>query len=82
MGTGIPPAGGVRGNMERGKEGGADLLKSKITDDLVHKIRTESLKINFGKIVLNISPKKIVMEYTRSEQEPEFSPRSKWKIVN
>jgi hypothetical protein len=54
--------------MEQGKE--TDLLKSKITDDLVYKMRKESLKINFGKIVLNISPKKIMMEYTRAEQEP------------
>jgi hypothetical protein len=32
-------------------------------------MRKEALKIKFGKIVLNISPNKIVMEYTRSEQE-------------
>lgn len=56
--------------MERGKEPGANRLKSKISDGLVHRMREESLKIDFGKIVLNISPKKIVMEYTRSEQEP------------
>jgi hypothetical protein len=54
--------------MEQEKKG--DLLKGKITDDLVYRMREEALKIEFGKIVLNISPKKIVMEYTRSEQEP------------
>jgi hypothetical protein len=58
-----------RKGMEQGKKTDSDLLKSKITDSLVHKMREESLKIDFGKIVLNISPKKIVMEYTRSEQE-------------
>jgi hypothetical protein len=58
-----------RKGMEQGKKIDADLLKSKITDDLVYKMRKESLKINFGKIVLNISPKKIMMEYTRAEPE-------------
>jgi hypothetical protein len=58
-----------RRSMEQEKEVG--LLKSKITDDLVYRMRKESLKINFGKIVLNISPKSIIVEYTRSEQVPE-----------
>jgi hypothetical protein len=55
--------------MEQGKKIDADLLKSKINDNLVYRMREESLKIKFGKIVLNISPEKIIMEYTRSEQE-------------
>jgi hypothetical protein len=56
--------------MEQGKNADADLLKSKITDSLVYRIRKESLKIEFGKIVLNISPKNVKLEYTRFEQEP------------
>jgi hypothetical protein len=54
--------------MEQGKE--PDLRKSRISDDLVHKIREESLKIEFGKIILNIAPGKMNVEYTRFEREP------------
>jgi hypothetical protein len=57
-----------REGMEQGKEIDAELLKSKITDSLVYRIREESLKIEFGKIVLNISPNNVKMEYTRFEQ--------------
>jgi hypothetical protein len=55
--------------MEQGKDADADLLKSKITDSLVYRIRKESLEIEFGKIILNISPKDIIMEYTRTKKE-------------
>jgi hypothetical protein len=58
-----------RKGMEQGKETDAELLKSKITDFLVQRMREESLRIDFGKIILNISPKDIIMEYTRTEKE-------------
>jgi hypothetical protein len=58
--------------MDQGKDTDVELLKSKITDDLVYRMREESLKINFGKIILNISPKDIIMEYTKTEKEKVF----------
>jgi hypothetical protein len=56
--------------MKHGEETGADFTKSKISDTLIEKIRREALKIDFGKIVLNISPKHITVEYTRQELVP------------
>jgi hypothetical protein len=59
------------GSMDKSKELDTGLLKSKIPDSLVHKIRREAAEIEFGKIVLNISPKHIKMEYTRFEPVEE-----------
>jgi hypothetical protein len=56
--------------MEKLRDTDADLTKDKISDTLIEKIRREAVKIDFGKIVLNISPKHITVEYTRQELEP------------